>query len=499
MRRKIRFFKKIEIKDQDRVSLPVILGIKPPVYLAVLYGLAVLFVLFLVLVYPGISNPGVIGIFISEPQGAAVRIDDITLGYTPCRIFIPQGKHSIEFVLPGFTADMQVLEAKGSVFGSLFFPSKINITGNLICQDPVGTLANSALEYMYWAAAGEPTERFQNPMNLSEGLYRVGPAAKDPATRKSMQGILDNSLRHAVTRASVRDILRAQFLLDNNGLSPSPVTVVPSLQRIVTAMWNNGASAIWLSEILPTEIAGKFILPDQFIGSSDFQGSTGDFDFPVQIPSSLNLEAVSFISVSTGYLEKFGRKEILPPILIARFLVSQEAWELFTREKSEWAVTNRSNLIANGLVGEDYLVQPDNPAFPKDAVSGISWYAANAYCNWLNTKLPSFLSGWEIRLPSEMEWEYAARRAEIDTGLLWEWCGDPFAPLDFFPVNDETLAIFERAALFSANYPLDRLLRGGSWINNIYSADMESRGSLPPDTSSPFVGFRPVIVPKRSN
>ncbi|MCL1813579.1 MAG: SUMF1/EgtB/PvdO family nonheme iron enzyme [Treponema sp.] len=497
--RKIRFGKKLEIKDQDRVTLPVILGIKPPVYLAVLYGMGILAVLFLLLIYPGIIKPGAAGIFISEPQGAAVRIDDITLGYTPCRVFIPQGKHSIEFVLPGFTVDRQELQVKGRIFASLFFPAKINIAGNLVCPDPAGTLASSALEYMYWAAAGEPTERFQNPMCLSEGLYRVGPTAKDPSIRKSMQGILDYSLRYAVTRASARDLLRAQFLLDNNGLSPSQLTVIHSLQKIVSKIGSNSASALWLSEILPGGFEGKFLLSDWFANDNGFQSNTGSFDFPVQVPSFIDLEALNFILADTGYLEKFNRREILPPMFISRFLVSQEAWDLFTREKSEWAAENRGKLIERGLVGEDYLVRLDNPGYPEQAVSGISWYAAKAYCEWLNTKLPASLSGWEIRLPSEAEWEYTAYNTNLDIGLLWEWCADPFAPLNFFPVNDETLAIFERTALPAENYPLERVLRGGSWINNPGTSDMESRGSLPPGTSSPFAGFRPVITPKRGD
>ena len=508
---KIRFWKKIEIKDQDKVTLPVILGVKPPAYLPVLYGLALLLVLFLLFIYPGISKPGAIGIFISEPEGAAVRIDDITLGYTPCRVFIPQGKHNIEFVLPGFISDIQELDVKGRILASLFFPSKIDIAGNLICPDPVETLAHSALEYMYWNAAGEPTERFQNPMNLSEGLYRVGPAAKDPAIRKAMQGILNYSLRHAVTRASVRDILRAQFFLDNHGLSPSSLTVVSSLKKIISAIGNNGASAIWLSEILSGEAASEFSQSKWFTKNlvfqstfqntfqSTFQTTIEDFDFPVQIPASLDLEGISFTSVGSGYLEKNGKVELMPPVLVARFLVSQEAWDLFTQEKSEWAAINRDSLIARGLVGDDYLISLDSPAYPDQAVSGISWYAAKAYCTWLSTKLTPFLSGWEIRLPSEYEWEYVVRKTGLDTGLLWEWCADPFAPLDFFPTNEETLVIFEKATLFSEDYSLERLLRGGSWISNPGTTDIESRGSLPPDTSSPFVGFRPVIVPKRGD
>jgi formylglycine-generating enzyme required for sulfatase activity len=57
--------------------------------------------------------------------------------------------------------------------------------------------------------------------------------------------------------------------------------------------------------------------------------------------------------------------------------------------------------------------------------------------------------------------------------------------------------LFEKAAMVSGSPPYERAVRGGSWVNPPGSTSIESRGSLPPETSSPFVGFRPVIVPKR--
>ena len=473
--RKLRFGKKIEIKEQDRVTLPVILGIKPPVYLGVLYGIAVLMVLFLIFVNPGLSKPGSIGIFTSEPQGAAVRIDDVTLGYTPCKIFIPKGKHTLEFVLPGFTGDKQEVEVTGRLFASLFFPSKISVTGNLVCQDPVGALAGSALEYMYWAASGEPTEGFQNPLSLSEGIYRVGPLAKNSVTREAMQGILDNS-----------------------GISPSSLTVLHSLRYMVSRIAKSHGSSYWLAEILPGKAADTLMQSAWSKQTTGFPGSANSaVDISLRLPASLNLEGMYFILINPGYLEKYGQREIIAPMLVARFPVSREAWDIFTAENTEWEAINRENLVKRGLAGEEYLYTVETPGYPEPAVPGISWHAAKAYCAWLNTKLPAALPGWEIRLPSEVEWEYAVRQTELDTGLLWEWCDDPYAPLDFFPVHEETLAVFEKAALPSKSYSIERLLRGGSWINPSGSTGIESRGSLPPETSSPFVGFRPVIVPKQ--
>jgi formylglycine-generating enzyme required for sulfatase activity len=500
------FGRKIDIQSEDQVQLKPVLGIHPGIYLSFLYGICILAALFFVLFYPGLKNPGALAVISSEPWGAAVRIDGVTLGAAPCKVFIPRGKHTVEFVLPGFTQDKQEIDVPGRIFASLFMPRRFLLKGNLVSPDPPSALGETAAEYIRWSFTGEPNEAWQIPQVLSEGAYRTGPAARDPAVRETMEAALEVSLRYAVTRASARDLLRAKFLVDSAGISPSPLALIRSLQDISAHIGDTASAAPWLAALVP---GGEAAVTGSawYAASGEPAGKNAVFsnDLPLRLPAAPVLPGIRFIPVPQGFFERPGYpREIMPPLLAAPVPVSQEAWDAFTAENPQWAAGNRDALTAQGLVQEDYLVPVDNPGYPVPAAPGISWYAAGAYCAWLSTKLPPSMDGWEVRLPTEAEWEYAALSVPVssDSGNgftgssgsgLWEWCADLYAPLDFFPVPAAAPAVLEKTGTAPG---LERTVKGGSWINPPGSVNQGTRGSLPPDTSSPFVGFRPVIAPK---
>ena len=187
---------------------------------------------------------------------------------------------------------------------------------------------------------------------------------------------------------------------------------------------------------------------------------------------------------------------------------------------------------------------------PNRPVVGITWYEAAAYCRWLTKQLQgagSNLRAWKdnqvitmdlqsqichVQLPSEAEWEKAARGADgrrypwgaqwredhantkeaelgqtsavglfpagaspygcLDmVGNVWEWTRsrwgrDVMRPDFSYPyVADDG-----REASSSPAVPV---LRGGSWGSNERDARCASRGRNAPDLFSNGIGFRVVL------
>jgi len=161
---------------------------------------------------------------------------------------------------------------------------------------------------------------------------------------------------------------------------------------------------------------------------------------------------------------------------------------------------------------------------PRQPVVGVTWDDAVAYCDWLSLK-----TGRIIRLPTEAEWERAAR-GNLE-GALYPWGNEPpwerpyagcnlssggpapvgtNAPNDF-GLYDMSEGVHEWCSdFYDYHYyriaPLDnprgptvgkrRVSRGGSWRHRVKFSRCAARSSLPPSFKYADYGFRVALTPE---
>jgi hypothetical protein len=438
--------------NEIQVKFKPIYGIRPGVYLTFLYSFILLAVLFFLFLFPGIKNPGAVLTVKTEPDGAAVRIDGVYKGTSGSKIPVSKGDHTIEAVMPGFESISAVHKIPARYLGSFFFPLRYEVEFTLKTSDPASSFAVYASDYAEWTFAGEPTASWQIPMSLSEGAYRAG-SIKD--SNYQMQQMLIAACGFAVTKAAVRDLIRAKILLDNCGNAPSPAALVNSISSMLEFLSENSGAAKWLSNVLPREQASIIEASDWFKNKSAVSPQ------PQTISSTgfMLMSGINFIRFSSGFW-------------ISENPVSRSLFETFLDENPQW----KEHQI-------DYFPQ-EISSYPweidKNIITGVTWYAARAFCDWIASRL-SVPIGMEVRLPTEEEWTVAVNSISNMKNPGWEWCADPYVPLQF------------AAASLQAKYAVgspERSLRGRQTQSSV-----ETRASLPPDLSSPIVTFRLVIAP----
>jgi formylglycine-generating enzyme required for sulfatase activity len=157
---------------------------------------------------------------------------------------------------------------------------------------------------------------------------------------------------------------------------------------------------------------------------------------------------------------------------------------------------------------------------PEQPVVAVSWFEAAQYCEWLSN-----VTGRHYRLPTEAEWERAARGG-ID-GKLFPWGDAPPQSLPNYERRWHTGP--ERVAKYSPNtfglydicenvhewcsdwYQADyyavspernprgpesgnrRASRGGSWRHHIKASRCAARSSIPPQFQYADYGFRVAV------
>jgi formylglycine-generating enzyme required for sulfatase activity len=220
--------------------------------------------------------------------------------------------------------------------------------------------------------------------------------------------------------------------------------------------------------------------------------------------------------------EKPQREIYLDDFMIGKYPVTNEEFnefvddggygreELWTKEGWQW---REEHEVSEPEYWHDRRLNAPN--FP---VVGINWFEAEAYANWLSEK-----TGYRYRLPTEAEWEKAARGTDGSTypwgedfdtnfcnsdesglyrtspvgifpkgkspyncfdmaGNVWEWCSDWY-DVDYYansPARNPK----------GGSYCAGRVIRGGGWSSDAGDSRSAFRGGDDPRDRGGSLGFR---------
>lgn len=250
-----------------------------------------------------------------------------------------------------------------------------------------------------------------------------------------------------------------------------------------------------------------------------------DFELEDPEPDMVFIPAGEFqMGSNVGNLdEKPAHPVYLDAFYMDKYEVTNAQYKKFVDANPEWQIDQIPRIYHDGY----YLAHWNGNDFPPEKenypVVYVSWYAAMAYAQWAGK-----------RLPTEAEWEKAARGGLIDKIYPWgdsidatksnyyngtdkEWTLVGTYPTNGFGLSDMAgnvrewcLDVYDAGFYINSphenpiagtnsideiiknfiNLKSNRVLRGGSWLSSAQSSRIANRNWRTPTDTNPNEGFR---------
>ena len=412
---------------------------------------------------------------------------------------------------------------------------------------PVGSYADGVSPYGAHDMAGNVWEWVQD--RYSDGYYAASPR-RNPQGPDSGDSRVLRSGAWLTNSSGVRSAFRGLFGPSFRGyglgfrlvapdLSQPEMTVTPPVQLdAVVNTTSTPTPRLTPTADEPAAGATRLIegIPFVYVPAGEFTMGSSDAD--VQAAVTLCLSYQSDCAASRFADEQPQHSVYVDGFWVMRTEVTNAQYGQFVstagyETQRFWSADGWEWRTSNGVTTPEYWA---NALYndPNQPVVGVSWYEATAYARWLAER-----RDLAIRLPSEAEWEKAARgRTDriFPWGNTWNpslanYCDllcdeqkdkalrDGFvnsAPVGSYPNGASPYGVVDMAGnswewvadVYNPGYyaeshshnPIgvegsaDRSMRGGSWRDAPRSLRLANRGNNLPESREQNIGFRLIAV-----
>lgn len=463
-----------KIQPEDVVKLKELFGIPVRTYIPVIYGLALLLLCFLLFLLPGIVNNGAYVRSSTEYTDTALYVDGIYKGEAREYHFVEKGVHEIRIEKPGFESSTQEVFVPGNLFFSLFQKKRVQLDINPSLNDLSGYLQYRMQDIIRYSPILAYSQTY-----LYKPLFT--PVARDLVTsaQEDQQIMLSFFYTSIGFISSERMFEEYREALD---ILPQPTAERIEKTEAFRALEAKMSGSSFSSSLAPE---ADLLQTQQVIASSD---------------GSYYLNVLPTKGLVAG--NEYPYEVSIDSFFLATHEVTELEYSRFVEQVPYWSKENLEQLLEDEVVDSLYLEGIDLSAARNVPVSGVSFYAARAYCDWYSKGL----DGYVAKLPSSIQWEVAFRRFASSTdfvgsiplytdmprylsgmfGSLWEMTDTPFMPLGELIMQKE----YPLVDIPVTDYSL-LTLRGSSLLDK--GNDFTATGATLPASCSPVIGFRIIL------
>lgn len=467
-----------ELPQVEPVKIKPLFGMKPGLWLTIAYALAILLILFLVGVLPDIIHGSKRVTFTSAAYNSAVYIDGEYAGGTPFTRKVSSGTHDVLYKINDCEIDSFTIKIGHPLFFNWLFPRTQKVSSSAtLTQEAFTALSKELLE----------DANSYSAILEYDDVHRYAPIFTTYA--KSIKGSAYENQTQAFESALL--FITTQEMYED------------AKQAIEILAFTFSLDASKLFESSTSTTIGQSHQENQFITATPTTLDAGSF-----IINGFNIPEITFsngneVDCTYPEVKEAGQQVTTESFNISNICMTENMWAYFVNENPTWSISNKENLIAQGLVDDYYLdgVTLSMTVASNRPVRNISWYAAQAFCTWLSSK-----TGKNVALPTENQW-IAATLTDSEGGYqkslmpsisetspsamlggLWEFTCTPYVPLFRLISGQESMDASQVISNLDAQ--VDMVVKGGSYVNSASEIDAYSVGTAYRSLCSDYMGFR---------